>query len=967
MQRIIDLVNSSASELPATLQDGFNSRWQQFLQAQPNLPGGHETVYASLPRVWSASEFVALFCLRRPETLAELIDTGELAAASTPDEIRQRVNRQVATANDEAALKKILRQVRHREMVRLAWRDLAGWADLNEVITGMSALADSCLDTALAFLQQQASEKHGAPVTADGTPMSLVVVGMGKLGGNELNFSSDIDLIFAYAEDGETTGGMPLSYHEYFTRLGKRLIAVINETTEDGFVFRVDMRLRPNGNSGPLALSFDAMEHYYLIHGREWERYAWIKARVVAGDTVHGQILMDGLRPFVFRRYLDYGAVESIREMKGLINQELQRKQIDNNIKLGPGGIREIEFIGQAFQLIRGGRDRALQIRGIQQVLALLAERGELTANAVNELQHAYNFLRNTEHRLQMYRDQQTHLLPEQNMDRLRVAYAMGFDDWAGFEQATRKQMRRVHGYFEQVFVAPQGEKAESEEQGLSAVWLGALDGAAAREVLAEIGFTDTDAVCLLLRGLREGAVYQSFSSTGRERVDRLIPLLLGAAGLTAEPENTMKRLVRLLEAVGRRSAYISLLVENPMALSQLVQLCAASEWITNWISRHPIVMDELLNPAQLYRGVPRAELEAELDQRLASIDADDLESQMEILRAFHHGRVLRTAAADVGPGLPAEEIGSRLCTIAELTLQRCLQLASHTLTARHGWPDCGETEHGDALDFVVIAYGKLGSLELGYTSDLDIIFLYGDCSPSASTDGEKSIANETFFARLGQRLIHLLTTRTPTGILYEVDMRLRPSGKSGPLVTSLEAFERYQNEHAWVWEHQALVRARPVAGKAALQAEFNTLRHNILCQQRDPAELAKAVVEMRDKMLGSRELHEADVYDLKHDRGGIVDIEFMVQYWVLRWAHGHPGITEFTDNCRLLAALAKAGVLEEKTAQTLIEAYRHYLSAEYRQKLMELGTLVDPEGLNHYPEQVEKIWNDTFNSVSSS
>jgi glutamate-ammonia-ligase adenylyltransferase len=966
MQTIIELVNSAARDLPEPLQESFTTRWQQFLQTQSALPAGHDNIYASLPRVWCASEFVAQYCQRRPDALVELIDSGSLTRPATPEEIRERVVAAVAGSSDEAGLKKALRQTRQREMVRLAWRDLAGWADLTEVISGMSALADSCLDSALSVLHQQASEKHGAPVAEDGTPISLVVVGMGKLGGNELNFSSDIDLIFAYAEEGETSGSAPLSFHEYFTRLGKRLIAVINDTTEDGFVFRVDMRLRPNGKSGPLALSFDAMEHYYLVHGREWERYAWIKARVVAGDKNHGQLLMDNLRPFVFRRYLDFGAVESIREMKGLINQELQRKQIDNNIKLGPGGIREIEFIGQAFQLIRGGRDRALQIRGIQQVLALLAERGELTTNAVSELLEAYTFLRNTEHRLQMYRDQQTHLLPEQEPDRLRVAYAMGFDDWAGFEKATRKQMRRVHGYFEQVFVAPQGEKAESDEQGLSAVWLGALDGAAARDVLAEIGFSDTDAVCLLLRGLREGAVYQSFSSIGRERIDRLIPLLLGAAGLTAEPENTMKRLVRLLEAVGRRSAYISLLVENPMALSQLVKLCAASEWITNWISRHPIVMDELLNPAQLYRSVPREELETELDQRLASIDVDDLESQMEILRAFHHGRVLRTAAADVGPGLPAEEIGSRLCTIAELILQRCLQLATHTLTTRHGWPDCGKKEHGE-LDFVVIAYGKLGSLELGYTSDLDIIFLYGDCPPSASTDGEKSIANETFFARVGQRLIHLLTTRTPTGILYEVDMRLRPSGKSGPLVTSLEAFERYQKEHAWAWEHQALVRARPVAGKAALRIGFNSLRHEILTLQRDPDELAKAVVEMRDKMLAARERHGAEVYDLKHDRGGIVDIEFMVQYWVLRWAHEHPGITEFTDNCRLLEALAKAGTLKEEAAQTLIEAYRHYLSAEYRQKLMELGTLVDPVGLNHYPEQVERIWNDTFATVSSS
>ena len=846
-------------------------------------------------------------------------------------------------------------------MVRIAWRDLAGWADLNEVIETTSALAEACIDTAVVVLDQAAKEKHGSPVATDGTPMGLVVVGMGKLGGKELNFSSDIDLIFAYAEDGETAGPRPISHHEYFARLGKRLIAVINETTEDGFVFRVDMRLRPNGNSGPLALSFDAMEHYYQIHGREWERYAWIKARVVAGDHKNGEELMDRLRPFVFRRYLDFGAVESIREMKGLINQELKRKGVENNIKLGPGGIREVEFVGQAFQLIRGGRDRALQIRGIQKVLTLLEDRGELTPTAVNELQTAYEFLRNSEHRLQMHQDQQTHILPEGEENKIRLAYSMNFDDWSKFEESLRDHMRKVHGHFQQVFVSPQGEGAESEEQGLMAVWRGALEGDMARETLAETGFKEVETVCTLLRGLREGAAYQSFSNIGRERMDRLVPLLLGAAGLTADPETTLKRLVRLLEAIGRRSAYLSLLVENPMAMSQLVKLCSASEWIANWISRHPIVMDELLNPALLYQPQQRAELEAELDRRLGHVDSDDLETQMELLREFHHGRVLHTAAVDVGPGLSAEEIGSQLCTVAELVVQRCLQLASQSLVTRHGHPSCKNGKSTDEIDFIVIAYGKLGSLELGYTSDLDIIFLYGDCQPGGVTDGEKSIANETFFARLGQRLIHLITTRTPTGILYEVDMRLRPSGKSGPLVTNLSAFERYQNEHAWVWEHQALVRARPIAGPEALRTRFNELRREIICQQRDPQELAKEVVEMRDKMLDSREAHGAEVFDLKHDRGGIVDIEFMVQYWVLRWAQEHPELTEYTDNCRLLDALSKAGVVDREQAQTLIDAYRHYLSAEYRQKLMEAGTLVDPAGLNQYPKKIEAVWRDTF------
>jgi glutamate-ammonia-ligase adenylyltransferase len=967
MENSLQSIEAASTELPGPLLEEFSNRWAQFLETKPEFPEGHDDVYTSLPKVWSTSEFVAQFCQRHPDKFFRLIESESLRLPATPERVRRRVTSDLENVTDEASLKRALRQARNREMVIIAWRDLAGWADLNEVMQATSALADTCLDRALNFLHQQACDKHGAPTAQDGAPLGLVVIGMGKLGGNELNFSSDIDLIFSYAEDGETGGTQPISHHEFFTRVGKRLIAVINETTENGFVFRVDMRLRPNGKSGPLALSFDAMEHYYQTHGREWERYAWIKARVVAGDTEHGQELMDHLRPFVFRRYLDFGAVESIREMKAMINQELRRKQIDDNIKLGPGGIREVEFVGQAFQLIRGGRDRPLQIRGIQSVLDLLGERGELTPTAVSELHQAYVFLRNVEHRLQMFRDQQTHLLPEQDIDRLRLAYGTGFSDWPELAAEIRKQMRKVHGHFEQVFVAPQGEATDTGEQGLNAIWRGALEGEVARGFLAETGFSDTDIVCSLLRGLREGAAYQSFSNIGRDRMDRLVPLLLGAAGLTPEPENTLKRLVRVLEAIGRRSAYLSLLVENPMAMSQLVKLCAASEWITNWISRHPIAMDELLHPTQLYRKQEKDDLAVELDRKLAPVDVDDLETQLEVLREFHHGHVLRTAAADVGPGLAAEEIGKQLCAIAEVIVQRCLKLASHTMIARHGWPDCEQARNKSDLDFIVIAYGKLGSLELGYTSDLDMIFLCGDCDPGGNTDGGKSVPNETFFARLGQRVIHLLTTRTPTGTLYEVDMRLRPSGKSGPLVISLSAFKRYQKEHAWVWEHQALVRARPVAGSPAIQDQFQAVRREILCWQRDPIELAEAVKEMRDKMLSSREPHAADVYDLKHDRGGIVDIEFMVQYWVLRWAHEHPGLTEYTDNCRLLEALAEARVLEQEQAKMLIEAYRHYLSAEYRQKLMELGTLVDPAGLNHYPEQVAHIWRDTFQSAKAS
>ncbi len=953
-------INTVSQKLPEPLKDKFLSSWQQWLDSGTSLAGCSDDVYQTLPLVWSCSDFVSQFCLRNPETFLELARSGQLETEITPEAINDELALCLSEIDSEAALKKSLRQFRNRQMVAIAWRDLAGWADLEEVLQAMSALADACICGAVDWLMSDSKVAGELPRHEDGSVMPLVIIAMGKLGGLELNFSSDIDLIFAYPDEGEIHRKKILSHHEFFARLGKRLINILNDMTADGFVFRVDMRLRPNGKSGPLALSFDAMEHYYQTHGREWERYAWIKARAVNESDGVGGVLLHQLRPFVFRRYIDFGAVESIREMKQLITQELKRKGVENNIKLGPGGIREIEFIGQAFQLIRGGRDSDLQQRGILMVLSLLAQRGDLTQQAVDELKLAYQFLRRAEHRLQMVADQQTHLLPVEATEQMRLAYAMGFEDWAAFETSLRNHMRKVHGHFQQVFVAPQGETATDETNELATLWIGSLEGEAARVVLQNAGYSKPDAICNLLRGLREGSSYRTFSAVGRERMDKLVPLLLSASALAAEPEETFARLTRLLEAIGRRSAYLSLLVENPLALSQLVKLFSASAWIASWISQHPIVMDELINPAVLYERESADSMAADLDQQLAALDPEDLESQMESLREFRSGRVLRVAAADVGPGLDSEQIGGQLCVIAELIVQHCLQLASDALVSRHGYPDCGHADV-ETIDFAVIAYGKLGSLELGYTSDLDMIFLYGDCPAGGTTSGKRTVPNETFFARLGQRLIHMITTRTPAGTLYEVDMRLRPSGKSGPLVASLNAFKRYQTEHAWVWEHQALVRARAVAGSRVVCEQFEIARKEILCQLRNEKELRIAVSEMRNKMQQEHKIRNGALVNVKHGPGGIVDIEFMVQYWVLRWAHEQPGLTNYTDNRRLLEALAKEGRLDQDRANTLIDAYRHYLSTEYRLKLMEQGALVDPQVLGDYPEKVRAIWNDTF------
>lgn len=958
-ESVNSLFEQGLAELPEALRAPAQAHWEEIA---PQLDGlavaaGGRGWAKSAARVLACSEFVARACVARPELLPGLVEGGDLLRAGATESLRARVSAAAEACADEAALKAALRRLRQREMVRLAWRDLAGWAGLDEIVGTLSAFADGCLDAAFRKLWNWAVDRDGVPRGAEsGEPARFVVLGMGKLGGEELNFSSDIDLIFAYSEEGETDK-RGLSNHEFFVRLGQRLNQVLSEATGDGFVFRVDMRLRPNGASGPLALSFDAAEQYYQAHGRMWERYALIKARVVAGDPAAGAELLARLRPFVFRRYLDYTAVEEIRALKASIHRELLRKGVEANIKLGPGGIREVEFIGQAFQLIRGGRDRGLQIRPIRPVLAHLATEGDLTVQAATELRTAYEFLRNTEHRLQMINDQQTQVLPANELDRLRVAVGMVFADWPAFHAALKRHMQRVHEHFESVFAAPQGEAPIEDAQGLHAVWAGSLDTANASLVLQRAGYSDADAARGLLTGLREGGAYSALSANGRERLDRLMPLLLGAAGLTHEPRTTLARLINLIEAIGRRSVYLALLVENPLALSQLVKLCAASDWIARYLSQHPILLDELMDAASLYAPLTREALATELQSRLARLPVDDLEAQMEALREFRNGQVLRVAAADVGPGLTPEEVGRHLGYIAEVIVEQALNLAYGDLVARHGRPTLMQDSNVIYPGFAVIAYGKLGSLELGYTSDLDMIFLHGAEPEGGMTDGQRPLANELFFARLAQRLIHVLTARTGGGILYEVDTRLRPSGRSGMLVTHPNAFRSYQDEHAWVWEHQALIRARPIAGDPGLAQVFEAIRGEVLCRVRDPESLRAEVAAMRVRMREARGSHDPAQIDLKHDPGGMIDVEFMVQYALLRWAHDHPELIRHRGNIPLLDALETRGLMEPAQAGLLRDAYRRYLGAEQRLKLMERRPLVAPQELGDFPQRVAALW----------
>ncbi|MDH5613835.1 MAG: bifunctional [glutamate--ammonia ligase]-adenylyl-L-tyrosine phosphorylase/[glutamate--ammonia-ligase] adenylyltransferase, partial [Gammaproteobacteria bacterium] len=783
-----------------------------------------------------------------------------------------------------------------------------------------------------------------------------------KLGACELNFSSDIDLIFAFPEDGETKGKSPhISNEEFFVRLGRRLVNILDKTTEDGFVYRTDMRLRPFGNSGPLAMSFDAIEEYYQNHGREWERYAFIKARVIAGDKKAGQQLMNILRPFVFRRYLDYGTFESLREMKEMIGREVERKGMENNIKLGPGGIREIEFIGQAFQLIRGGRDKQLQAREIQKILSMLGKNNALPAYVVNDLEKAYVFLRRVENRLQEFNDEQKHSLPDDKEERCRLAWSMGYKNWNTFKKDLDGHRGKVQSHFEQVFSAPQSDSGKHGEHDVTvqykALWQDEMNAEDAIAFLGKQGFVEAEEALELIEQLRDSSSNQSLSAQGHSRMDKLMPLLLGAVAGCKQQDICLKRIMHLLESIARRTVYLALLVENPMALSQLVKLCAASPWIAELLTTHPMLFDELIDPRTLYAPLDKEKLRLELVTRLANIDEGDLEQQMEVLRHFKQSNVLRVAAADITGAMPLMVVSDHLTAIAEQILQQVLTMTWAHLVSRHGTPHCKIKGKDKIPGFIIVGYGKLGGIELGYGSDLDIVFIHDSSGDDQVTKGKHSIDNAQFFARLGQRIIHILNSLTPSGVLYEVDTRLRPSGASGLLVTSMEAFTEYQNQDAWTWEHQALVRARVVAGDPEIASKFEQVRADILSRQRDSSELQKEVREMREKMrneLGSRD--EA-VFDLKQDQGGIADIEFIVQYAVLRWSHEYPALLEYTDNIRILDGLVNTGLLDKKAGDSLAEAYRTYRARLHRCVLEESPSRANVGEYADFRQGVKNIW----------
>ena len=872
---------------------------------------------------------------------------------------------EAAKISDEASLKKALRQLRQRVMLRVMYRDLNGFADLFEVMQTTTSLAEIALITAVNHHQTWMEASYGKPCDIKGAPQSFIVIGMGKLGGGELNVSSDIDLIFAYESEGETTHSQnkqsqdkqSISNQDFFTKLAKKLISALDEVTEDGFVFRVDMRLRPFGSEGVLVSNLDALEDYYQNNGREWERYAWIKGRAICPRPSLGSQggVEKLLKSFIFRKYLDYGAFASMRDLKLQIHRDVMQKGQGDNIKLGRGGIREIEFIAQVFQLIRGGQESGLQIKPTLAVLKLLQIKGLLPEKTVLELTHAYVFLRNLEHRLMYLDDAQTHELPKTPETKARIALAMRYENWDALLNQLNVHRKNVQHHFDATFndKKPLANTTECalENTKETAIWQSFIENEAALQALTTLnsgaGFTDAVQTLSRLQMLRNSKRYQQLPELSRQRFDALMPLVIKQASLETNADAALLRTINLLENICRRASYLALLAEFPQALHLVIQLCAASPWLAQYLAAQPILLDELLDTQNLYATPDFVAMKQSLTHKMAEL-AGDSEAQMNAMRHFKHAVIMRLAAQDLAGRLTLEILSDYLSALADVILQVSLPTIWQNLRFTSG-----KFKTIEIPKFAIIGYGKLGSKELGYVSDLDIIFLYED---EAQEAGE-------MYARFAQRISSWFNTLTSAGLLYETDLQLRPDGNSGLLVSSVTAFREYQLNKAWVWEHQALTRARFVAGDASIGKAFEQIRIEVLTQTRDAQKLKTEVINMRDKMRAAQTF-VAGMFDIKHSVGGIIDVEFLVQYLVLIHANKHPQFTGNIGNIGLLKLLASLNIIEQNLAEKVVLAYRDYRRMQHALKLQGATQMrVEMEAVSEHASAVKVLWSQVFST----
>ncbi|MEL1262950.1 bifunctional [glutamate--ammonia ligase]-adenylyl-L-tyrosine phosphorylase/[glutamate--ammonia-ligase] adenylyltransferase [Pseudoxanthomonas putridarboris] len=863
---------------------------------------------ARVAKVIAASDFALETLRRQPELLKALLQDDGHAPWPVP----------ALTADNTPLWPELLRRHRAAESTRLVWRDVHGLDDVDATLAGTTRLAEVCLQTALEALEAEFAQRHGVVRAADGSVQRLVVFGLGKLGGGELNFSSDIDLVYAYPQGGESDGARPLAAEDYFARLGQRLAKLLDEPTVDGFCHRVDLRLRPFGNAGRVALSFAGMDQYFQREGRDWERYAWLKARAVAGDIEAGEGWLQSLRPFVYRRYLDFTALDGLREMKAAIAAEVARRELADDIKRGPGGIREIEFLVQALQLIRGGREAALRERRLRVALPALVATRQVSEEEGRALAAAYRFLRRLENRLQMLRDAQTHALPDSAIDRLRIARGLEYADWDALRDALDAQRARVSTEFAEL-LAPR--RRDAEPGALAQYWRALPEGGEAG-TLASAGFHDAAGADAALREFARYSGVRALSDASRARLDRVLPALLEACVRSSQPDAALRRVLSLLQAILRRASYLALLDEQPSALARLVDVLARSALLAERLALYPLLLDELLDTRVSGPLPDRAQMRAECE---AALQEDDPELLLRSLNERRLALSFRVAMAALDGRQPARESTRRLAWLADEVVRIVLRVAQQDVAVAHGAVPGGR--------FAILGYGSLGGEELGFGSDLDLVFLFdapagAESKPApAQAGGARPLEAGRWYARLAQKIVALLGAVTGAGRLYDVDVRLRPDGAKGLLVSSLGSYRDYQRERAWTWEHQALVRARGVAGDAALLAAFEQIRSQTLAAPRDSRKLREDVVNMRARMRAELDRGDAARFDLKQGAGGLVDLEFLLQYLVLRESGAHPALLSPRDTPGLIEAMARAGLLSAEEADALAQVHGAFVA----------------------------------------
>jgi glutamate-ammonia-ligase adenylyltransferase len=902
------------------------------------------------------SEYIASQLSRDPGILKAFIASRDLETVYSEETYALRLEKLISKDMDTARVREILLQAKIYETIRIAWRDLTGRAPLEETLRNLSGLADAVVSRAMDSIYDSLCSRHGLPADPEGNFQKLIVLAMGKLGAGELNFSSDLDLIFVYPREGYTTGQDRISNEEFFVKTCRLFLKFFAAGSHENTLYRIDTRLRPFGDGGPLVMSSFSFEEYYQAQGREWERYAMIKARPVAGDIEAGHRLLKNLNAFIYRRYFDYGSFDSFRDMKNRIILQVAHKKLKHNIKLGAGGIREIEFFGQLFQLIRGGVEPTFQERSILKVLDLLEAHQCINETTKNDLKTAYCFLRMVENRLQAYADLQTHDIPEKEDQQKILALSMGYDEWEGFLKDLRHHMQQVHHHFNQLLLTEEAETPDKPAQALKELWININDPQFTADAVAVQGFKDPDRVLAILRSLEEHPNTRRLTSNGRKKLARLIPVMVRKIGAQDDPEPLLIKLVDLIITIERRTCYLSLLIENKTALDTLITLAKKSPWIIRFLSNHPALLDELMHPATLYFPPGKKALENEMERRMAGIPSGETEFLLEEVCIFRQVNMLRVSAADVSGNYPLMKVSDHLTYIAETVLNRVLRIAWDIVAQKYGIPDGVSGQSMDDCGFAIVAYGKVGGLEMGYKSDLDIVFLHK--GESGVTKGQaKGIDTLRFYSNLGQRIVNALTVHTPAGTLYGADMRLRPGGASGMIVSHIEAFEDYLKHQAWTWEHQALIRARVVAGDQTLGSRFDDIRKAVLIEKRDALVLKKEVAEMRERVREEHLKAAKGFFDLKQSRGGIVDIEFLVQYLILKHAHDCPDLTVWTDNMRLLESLNTEEIITDCESERLQNAYLSMRKSIHSLSLQEKSPVVPVSLFSETGKQVTQIY----------